>query len=47
MTKRVASFLPILCTCENWELVEEGEEQTYFDLIYHFDTYRNKTPKEI
>lgn len=41
------TYFPNLDEKENWELVEEGEEQTYFDLIYHFDTYRNKTPKEI
>lgn len=23
-----------------WELAEEGEEQTYFDLVYRFDVYR-------
>lgn len=41
------TYFPNLDEKGNWELVEEGEEQTYFDLIYHFDTYRNKTPKEI
>lgn len=41
------TYFPNLDEKENWELVEEGEEHTYFDLIYHFDTYRNKTPKEI
>ena len=41
------TYFPNLDEKENWELVEEGEEQTYFDLIYHVDTYRNKTPKEI
>lgn len=28
---------------EEWELEEESEEQTYFDLIYYFRTYRRKT----
>ena len=23
-----------------WELTEESEEQTYFDIIYYFDTYK-------
>lgn len=31
---------PDLDASPEWEIEEEGEEQTYFDLIYSFNTYR-------
>ena len=29
-------------TPEEWEMVEESEENTYFDLEYYFRTYKRK-----
>ncbi|MBO6138326.1 MAG: dihydrofolate reductase [Lachnospiraceae bacterium] len=37
------TFIPDLDKAPEWELVEESEEQTYFDLIYYFRTYRRST----
>ena len=37
------TFIPNLDQELGWELVEESEEQTYFDLIYFFRTYRRST----
>ena len=34
------TFFPNLDAAPDWELESEGEEQTLFDLIYHFDIYR-------
>jgi dihydrofolate reductase len=28
-----------------WSLVEKGEEQTCFDIIYYFNVYKNENPK--
>jgi len=36
------AFMPDLDRDPAWEKVEESEEQTCFDLIYTFDTYRRK-----
>ncbi|MFV0527924.1 MAG: dihydrofolate reductase [Lachnospiraceae bacterium] len=33
-------FFPNLDEQPDWELAEEGEEQTYFDIEYKFTTYR-------
>ena len=33
------AFFPNLDDYPDWMLVEKSEEQTYFDLIYHFCTY--------
>ena len=33
---------PNLDADPEWELAVQGEEQTYFDLIYEFDVYRRK-----
>jgi dihydrofolate reductase len=41
------TFFPDLDKMDNWEVVEESEEQTYFSLEYYFVTYKNKTPKEL
>ena len=35
------AFFPKLSE-EEWELTEKSDEQTYFDLIYHFCTYQRK-----
>ena len=34
------TFFPNLDELPDWEIEEEGEELTLFDLIYHFDVYR-------
>ena len=34
------TFFPDLQSDPGWRLAEESEEQIYFDLTYHFQTYR-------
>ena len=34
--------LPDLEAQPEWELVAESEEQTYFDLIYHYRRYKRR-----
>lgn len=36
------TYFPNLDRDENWELVSESEEQTYYDLEYYFRYYRRK-----
>ena len=36
------TFFPNLDQMEEWEITEESEEQTYFDLEYAFVTYEKK-----
>ncbi|MCM1145165.1 MAG: dihydrofolate reductase [Blautia sp.] len=36
------SYFPNLDETGEWEIVEESEEQTYFDIAYHFVTYERK-----
>ena len=36
------AYFPNLEKSGDWKLTEESEEQTYFDLIYHFQTYEKK-----
>ena len=36
------TFFPNLDEMEEWEVTEESEEQTYFDLEYTFMTYERK-----
>ena len=36
------AYFPNLDEDPEWEMSEQGEEETYFDLIYEFDTYRKK-----
>ncbi|SFK50675.1 dihydrofolate reductase [Lachnospiraceae bacterium KH1T2] len=36
------TYFPNLDADEAWEMIEESDEQTYFDLIYHFCTYIKK-----
>ena len=38
------TFFPDLDQMEEWELAEEGEEQTCFDLEFCFTTYRRRKP---
>lgn len=41
------TFMPDLDALPNWHLVEEGEEETIFDLIYYFTRYENDDVKEL
>ena len=34
------TFFPDLDRDDEWELYEEGEEETYYDLIYYFNRYK-------
>ena len=34
------AFMPDLDIDPSWELIQESEEQVFFDLTYHFCTYR-------
>lgn len=36
------TYFPNLDEMEDWELAEESEEQTYFDVCYTFATYKRK-----
>ncbi len=36
------TYFPNLDRDPAWVLAEEGEEKTYFDLVYEFDIYRRK-----
>ncbi len=36
------TYFPNLDKSERWEMVEESEEKTCFDLIYYFTTYKAK-----
>ncbi len=36
------AYFPNLDQMEEWELVGESEEQTYFDIIYYFRKYKKK-----
>ena len=38
------THFPNLDKLENWEVVEEGEEETCFSIEYRFMTYKNHTP---
>ena len=39
-------WFPNLDELEQWELIEESEEQTYFDIAYRFVKYERKNRKE-
>ena len=41
------TWMPNLDEEEGWTLESVGEEETYFDLIYHFTVYKNKKTKEL
>ena len=36
------AYFPNLDEKDNWEVVVEGEEETYYDLEYYFMTYKKK-----
>jgi dihydrofolate reductase len=36
------TFFPNLDQMEDWEIVEESEEQTFFDIEFTFRTYKRK-----
>lgn len=38
------TYFPNLDSMDNWELIGDSEEQTYFDLEYGFFLYENKNP---
>ncbi|MCI5649368.1 MAG: dihydrofolate reductase [Fusicatenibacter sp.] len=42
MEYQADTFFPDLDQSPEWELVEEGEEQTCFDIEFYFTTYRRK-----
>lgn len=35
-------YFPNLDEMEDWELAEEGEEQTFFDIEYYFNKYKRR-----
>ena len=39
------TYFPNLDLKENWEVVEESDEMTYFSIEYNYVTYKNKCPK--
>ncbi len=39
------TYFPNLDLKENWEVVDESEEMTYFSIEYNYVTYKNKCPK--
>lgn len=41
-TYQADRYVPNLDEMEEWELYEEGEEQTFFSIEYHFNKYRKK-----
>ena len=36
------TYFPDLDSDPDWEITDTGEEQTYFDLVYHFVTYERR-----
>lgn len=40
------AYFPNLARQPEWRLTEESEEQTYFDLIYHFQIYQRVCKRE-
>ena len=41
------TFCPNLDKMDNWEVVDESDEQTYFSIEYNYVTYRNNNPKPL
>ena len=37
------TYFPDLDKDPEWEIIDTGEEQTYFDLVYHFVTYERRS----
>lgn len=38
------TYFPNLDTNDNWEIVDESDEQTYFSIEYYFYKYKNNNP---
>lgn len=41
------TYFPNLDKLDNWKVVEDSEEHTYFDLEYYFYKYENSAPLEM
>ncbi len=41
------TYFPNLDKLDNWEIVGDSDEHTYFDLEFYFYKYKNTCPKEI
>lgn len=41
------TYFPNLDELDNWRLIGDSEEQTYFDLLYYFYKYENMDVKEL
>jgi len=39
------TYFPNLDNMDNWKIVEESDEHTYFDLEYYFHKYENSSPQ--
>ncbi len=46
-TYQADTHFPNLDALDNWELIGDSEEQTYFDLEYRFLLYENKKPHKL
>lgn len=46
-TYQADTHFPNLDAMDNWELIGDSEEQTYFDLEYRFLLYENKNPQKL
>ncbi len=46
-TYQADTHFPNLDVMDNWELIGDSEEQTYFDLEYRFLLYENKNPQKL
>lgn len=46
-TYQADRFFPDLDKEENWKIVADSDEQTYFDLEYYFYKYKNANPQSI
>ncbi len=42
MTYEADAYFPNLEENPDWELVETSEEETYYDIIYHYTTWKKK-----
>jgi dihydrofolate reductase len=38
------TYFPNLDRLDNWQIIDESEEETYFDIEYQFLKYQNRTP---
>ena len=43
-TVRGGTHFPNLDELENWEMIADSDEHTYFDLEFYFHKYENKNP---